>query len=182
MTAPDRPIARLSIPPDAEPHPIVAEMFARIRAAGRRVLNIHRVVGLAPKLMRAQATYAAAMREESSLPRALQELLILRIAQINGSEYEQSAHRGIARSLGVTSEQIRELPNWRDSKLYDERQRAALGFIEQAAASGEVDDTVFAATQAAFSPQEIVEFAVLVAWYVGNSYFVRALRIAPEQE
>ena len=168
--------------PRDEPHPIVAEMFERIRAAGRRVLNIHRVVGLAPKLMRAQATYAQAMREESSLPRALQELLILRIAQINSSEYEQSAHRGIARSLGVTPEQIRELPAWQGSKLYDEHQRVALGFIEQAAASGEVDDAVFAATQEVFSPQEIVELAVLVHWYVGNSRFVRALRIAPEQE
>ena len=182
MTSSDRPIARLSISPQDEPHSIVAEMFARIRAAGRRVLNIHRVVGLAPKPMRAQATYAQAMREESSLPRALQELLILRIAQINGSEYEQSAHRGIARSLGVTPEQIRELPAWQGSKLYDEHQRAALGFIEQAAASGEVDDAVFAATQAVFSPQEIVELAALVAWYVGNSRFVRALRIVPDQE
>jgi len=127
MTSPDRPISRLPIPSQAEPHPILAEMFARIRAAGRRVLNIHRVVGLAPKLLRAQATYAAALRDESSLPRALQELLILRIAQLNNSEYEQSAHRGVALQQGVTAEQIRALPTWRDTTLFDERQRAALG-------------------------------------------------------
>jgi AhpD family alkylhydroperoxidase len=132
--------------------------------------------------MRAQATYAAAMREDAALSRALQELLILRIAQINGSEYEQSVHRPIARSLGITAGQIAALPAWRDAELFDERQRAALGFVEQAAASGEVDDTVFAAAQAQFSTQEIVELAALNAWYVGNSRFVRALRIAPEAE
>ena len=181
MTA-DRPISRLPIPPQAEQHPILVEMFSRMRAAGRRILNIHRVAGLAPKLLRAQATYAAAMREQASLSRALQELLILRVAQINGSEYEQSVHRGVARSLGLAAEQIQALPVWRDSTLFDARQRAGLAYIEQAAAGGEVDDTVFAATQAEFSAQEIVELTALVAWYVGNSRFVRALQITPEAE
>lgn len=178
----DRPIARLPIPPQAEQHPILAEMFGRIRAAGRRVLNIHRVVGLSPQLLRAQATYAAAMREESSLPRALQELLILRVAQINNSEYEQSVHRGVARGLGVTAEQIGALPAWRNATVFDARQRAALGFVEQAAATGEVDDAVFAAAQAVFAAREIVEIAALVAWYVGNARLVRALRIELEAE
>ncbi len=178
----DRPIARLPIPPQAEQDPILAEMFGRIRAAGRRVLNIHRVVGLSPQLLRAQATYAAAMREESSLSRALQELLILRIAQINNSEYEQSVHRGVALKLGVTAEQIGALPAWRNATVYDARQRAALGFVEQAAATGEVDDTVFAAAQAVFAAREIVEIAALTAWYVGNARLVRALRIEREAE
>ena len=153
-----------------------------MRAHGRRILNIHRVVGHAPKLLRAQATYAAAMREESSLPRGLQELLILRIAYINGSEYEQSVHRNIAMAHGVSAEKIKSLPTWRDASFFDERERAALGFVEQAASTGEVDDATFAATQAIFTAQEIVEIAALVAWYVGNSRLVRALRIAPEPE
>lgn len=177
-----QPISRLPLSPQAEEHPILVEMFGRIRAAGRRVLNIHRTCGLAPKLLRAQATYAAAMRDESSLPRAFQELLILRVAQINNSEYEQSVHRGIALGLGITAEQIRALPTWRDAAVFDARQRAALAFVEQAALTGEVDDAVFAATQGVFSAQEIVEIAALTAWYVGNSRFVRALRIAPERE
>ncbi len=153
-----------------------------MRAHGRRILNIHRVVGQAPKMLRAQATYATAMREESSLPRDLQELLILRIAQVNGSEYEQSVHRSIAMAHGVSAEQIGTLTTWRDASFFDERERAALGFVEQAASTGEVDDAVFAATRAIFSAQEIVEIAALVAWYVGNSRLVRALRIAPEPE
>ena len=181
MPSTERPLSRLPAAAEAE-NPILAEMFGRIRAAGRRILNIHRVVGLAPKLLRAQATYAAAMREDAALPRALQELLILRVAQINNSEYEQSVHRPIARALGVTAEQIEALPGWQHATVFDTRQRAALGFVEQAAASGEVDETVFAAARAVFSPQEIVELAALTAWYVGNSRVVRALRIEPEQE
>jgi 4-carboxymuconolactone decarboxylase len=166
----------------AEPldDPILAEMFARIRAARGRLLNIHRVVGLAPKILRAQASYARALREESSLPRGLQELLILRIAQVNDSAYEQSVHRPIARDCGVSAEKLDALASWSTASAFEPRERAALRFVDQAARSGEVDDEVFQALQEVFSPREIVELTALVGWYVGNSRFVRALQIAAE--
>lgn len=160
--------------------PILADMFARIRATRGRVLNIHRVVGLAPKLLRAQASYARALREESSLPRGLQELLILRIAQVNDSAYEQSVHRPIARDCGVSAAKLEALPSWSASSVFEPCERAALHFVDQAARSGEVDDAAFQALRETFSPREIVELTALVGWYVGNSRFVRALHIAPE--
>jgi 4-carboxymuconolactone decarboxylase len=168
----------------AEPadDPILAEMFARIRATRGHVLNIHRVVAQAPKMLRAQAAYARALREESSLPRGLQELLILRIAQVNDSDYEQTVHRPIARACGISAEKIAALHTWGAASVYELRERAALAFVDQAAKSGEVEDRVFQVLRQAFSPQEIVELAALVAWYVGNSRFVRALRIASEEE
>jgi 4-carboxymuconolactone decarboxylase len=160
--------------------PILADMFARIRASRGHVLNIHRVVGLAPKLLRAQASYARALREESSLPRGLQELLILRIAQVNDSAYEQSVHRPIALACGVSAEKLDALPSWSTSAVFEPRERVALRFVDQAARSGEVEPDVFAALRETFSPREIVELTALVGWYVGNSRFVRALQIAPE--
>jgi alkylhydroperoxidase family enzyme len=57
-----------------------------------------------------------------------------------------------------------------------------LGLTEQAARSGEVTDDVFAAARSVFSPQEIVELTALIAWYVGNSRFVRALQVASEAD
>src|SRR5215831_20518036 len=95
------PISRIGGAPEEPDDPDLAEMFARIRGARGHVLNIHRVVGHAPKMLRAQAAYARALREDSSLPRDLQELLILRVAQVNDSAYEQSVHRPIAVKCGV---------------------------------------------------------------------------------
>ena len=177
---PPRAVSRLGDIAEPLGDPILAEMFARIRATRGHVLNIHRVAGQAPKMLRAQAAYARALREDSSLPRDLQELLILRIAQVNDSAYEQSVHRPIALRCGASQAQIDALPGWDASTLYDARARAALRFVDQAARSGEVADGVFQALRQEFSPQEIIELAALVAWYVGNSRFVRALRIASE--
>ena len=174
------PVSRLGYVPEPVDDPILDEMFARIRASRGHLLNIHRVVGLAPKVLRAQASYARALREESSLPRGLQELLILRVAQVNDSAYEQSVHRPIARDCGVSTEKLDALPSWSASLLFEPREQVALRFVGQAARSGEVDEDVFRALQEVFSPREIVELTALVGWYVGNSRFVRALQIAPE--
>jgi alkylhydroperoxidase family enzyme len=182
MTAPGHPVSRLGVASESSGDPVLAEMYARIRAVRGRVLNIHQVCGMAPKLLRAQSAYAIAMREEASLPRDLQELLIMRVAQVNNSEYEQSVHRSIAIKCGVAPAKLDVLPLWRESSLFDARERAALAYVEQAGRNGEVDDATFAAAQNSFSPQEIVELTVLVAWYVGNARFVRALRIATETE
>jgi 4-carboxymuconolactone decarboxylase len=176
------PISRLGGAPEEPDDPGLAEMFQRIRASRGHVLNIHRVVGHAPKMLRAQAAYARALREESSLPRDLQELLILRVAQVNDSAYEQSVHRPIAIECGASREKIDTLGAWRASSLFDARERAALGLVEQVARSGEVADDVFAAARSVFSPREVVELIALIAWYVGNSRFVRALQVASEAD
>jgi 4-carboxymuconolactone decarboxylase len=173
-------VSRFGDVPERLDDPILAEMFKRIRETRGHVLNIHRVVGLAPKMLRAQASYARALREESSLPRDLQELLILRIAQVNESAYEQSVHRPIAIACGAPAAKIDALSSWKMSSAYEPRERAALAFVDQAARSGTVDDGTFQALTQMFSPQEIVELAALIAWYVGNSRFVRALQIAVE--
>jgi AhpD family alkylhydroperoxidase len=182
MAESERPVSRLPFVSDSTPDPIVQEQFARIRTQRPRILNIHRVTAYAPKLSRAAGVYATALREQSSLPRDFQELVILRVAQINNSPYEQSVHRPIALVCGASAEQIAALPDWRGSTLFNARERAAFAFVEQAARSGDVDDAAFAGLRAEFTPQEIVELTSLIAWYVGNSRFVHALRIEPEPE
>jgi 4-carboxymuconolactone decarboxylase len=180
LTDPSHFISRFGDMPEPIDDPILDELFRRIRESRGHLLNIHRVVGQAPKMLRAQAAYARALREESSLPRSLQELLILRIAQINDSAYEQSVHRPIALDCGVSAAKIDALPSWHTSPAFEPRECVALRFVDQAARSGDVEDNVFLALRQAFSPQEIVELTALVGWYVGNSRFVRALQIAAE--
>jgi 4-carboxymuconolactone decarboxylase len=180
MTSEPTAVSRLPALHEPPQDPTVREIFGAIVARGSRILNIHRVVALAPKMIAAQIKYTTAMRQESSLPRPLQQLVILRTLQVNGASYELSVHRGATLALGVPEAKIDALASWRDSPLFDERERAMLAFAEQAAGSGEVDDAVFAMLARVLDPQGIVELATLVAWYVGNSRFTKALRIQPE--
>jgi hypothetical protein len=74
-------LSRLPALPEPPQDPTVRESFAAIVQRGSRILNIHRVVALAPKLIAAQVKYTTAMRQESSLPRPLQQAINARFTK-----------------------------------------------------------------------------------------------------
>ena len=180
MSTSQEPVSRIGGVSEAAGDPILTDLFSHILAKRGHLLNIHQVVAHSPAMLRAQAAYTSAMREDSIVPRDLQELLILRVAQVNGSEYEQTVHRPIAITCGASPAQVEAIAGWRTASVFNAKERAALAFVEQAGGNGEVDDAVFTAARQHFSPRELVEVTALVAWYVGNSRFVRVMRIASE--
>src|SRR5258705_8141599 len=88
-------VSRLPALPEPPHDPTGREISAAIVERGSRILNIHRVVSHAPRMIAAQVKYPTAMRQESSLPRPLQQLVVIRTAQVNGAAYELSVHRRV---------------------------------------------------------------------------------------
>ncbi|MFZ2067501.1 MAG: carboxymuconolactone decarboxylase family protein [Xanthobacteraceae bacterium] len=176
----DTSVSRLPALPDPS-DPYLKEMFAKVRAKGGQPLNIHLVQGFAPKLARVRLDMAYALRYDVVTPALLREMAILRIGQILNSEYELDQHVPLAKACGVTDAQIAALPNWRASALFDERQRALLGYTEAVALhGGEVDDATYAAFAKQFSPQEIVEITITIITYYGTGQLTKALKVKVE--
>jgi len=78
------------------------------------------------------------------LPRRLVELIIVRTAQIVGSNYELNQHIPFMRMCGYSDAEIAAVPKRRVSSLFDDKQRALLGYVDQMASRGDVDDQTFA--------------------------------------
>jgi alkylhydroperoxidase family enzyme len=176
----DTSVSRLPALPDPS-DPYLKEMFAKVRAKGGQPLNIHLVQGFAPKLARARLDMAYALRYDVVTPALLREMAILRIGQILNSEYELDQHVPLAKACGVTDAQIAALPNWRASALFDEKQRALLGYTEAVALhGGEVDDATYPAFAKQFSPQEIVEITITIITYYGTGQLTKALKVKVE--
>jgi alkylhydroperoxidase family enzyme len=176
----DTSVSRLPALPDPS-DPYLKEMFAKVRAKGGQPLNIHLVQGFAPKLARARLDMAYALRYDVVTLALLREMAILRIGQILNSEYELDQHVPLAKVCGVTDAQIAALPNWRASALFDEKQRALLGYTEAVALhGGEVDDATYAAFAKQFSPQEIVEITITIITYYGTGQLTKALKVKVE--
>jgi alkylhydroperoxidase family enzyme len=57
-----------------------------------------------------------------------------------------------------------------------------LGYVEQMAHGGDVDDATFAALQNYFTPQQIVELTYTVGSYYANGLLTKALRIDVETD
>ncbi|MGH8794299.1 MAG: carboxymuconolactone decarboxylase family protein [Stackebrandtia sp.] len=159
------------LPDSTEEHPIVSREFARLRAAGREPLNLHKTAAHAPQLLAPLLDLIHAARHECQTSRRLRELVIVRTAQIEESDYELAHHLRMAREAGIDDSELAALAEWRDSGRFDERERAALAFAEHIAAGSRRDD---AALDRLFTPREIVELTMTASCYVMIARAIRA--------
>lgn len=171
------------LPPLPQPlDPILQDIFDKRRAMGGAVINLILTTGHAPKFTRASGAVAFMIRFETSTPRRLIELVIFRTAQIVGSDYELNQHRPLMKMCGYSDQQMAEAADWRRSTLFDDKQRAVLGYVDQMANGGNVDDPAFGDLSRFFTPQQIVEISYTVGTYYGTGLLTKALKIQLESD
>jgi AhpD family alkylhydroperoxidase len=139
-------------------------------------VNLYKALGNHPGLVAAWTEFANSIRHDSKTPRALRELMILRTAQIARSEYEWAHHLRMARKAGVGETQIAELAQWRESRSFDARERAALALTEGVMACN-VTDAMHAEVKRHFSDAEFVELSLTAAFYAMVSRMLDAMRV-----
>jgi alkylhydroperoxidase family enzyme len=171
------------LPPLPQPvDPLLQDMFDKRRAMGGAIINLILTNGHAPKFTRASGAMAFTIRFETSTPRQLIELVIFRTAQIVGSDYELNQHAPFMKMCHYSNEQIAEVSDWQRSKLFDDKQRALLGYVEQMANGGNVDDPTFAEFSRFFTPQQIIEISYTVGTYYSTGLLTKALKIRLETD
>lgn len=101
---------------------------------------------------------------QSGLEDSLMELVKIRASQINGCAFCLHMHTAAARKQGETEERLFLLDAWRDSPLYTERERAALGWTEALTLLAETraPDDAYQALQAQFTAEEQVTLTLLI--------------------
>jgi AhpD family alkylhydroperoxidase len=97
------------------------------------------------------------LSESVALDHGLRRLLELRASEINGCAFWLDMHWKDARAAGETEERLYMLSAWRESKLYDAGERAALALCEAMTqiARTHVPDEVWDRAEAAFSEEEL---------------------------
>jgi alkylhydroperoxidase family enzyme len=175
------PVSRLPAHPDPLP-PAVQELFAERVKRGGKVLNVHHTFAHAPKLSAASMQMAMALRFETSTPRVLIELAIVRSAQIAQGAYELKQHKPMLLAQGFSQAKYDALENWRASSLFDDKERAVLTFCDEMADRGKVTDATFAQLGRFFTPQQVMELAFAFGTYYGTALIMNAMRIKLETD
>ena len=176
-------MARISLIEEAA-HPELAELIARIKA-GRRggLLNVYKLLLHSPALAQTWFDHNSAVRWQTKLSGRLREIIIVRIAHLNGVDYVLAQHvPGLAVAEGLTLPECEALANWRATDLFDLRERAALAYAEAMTLSTSVSDEVFADVRRHFDDREIVELSVLIGTYIMHNRVMKALAIDLEPE
>jgi len=172
-------VARLPLL-DAEPaDQITAEVFETFRTEGRDPIALYRVLAHSPRMLRAYAGLARGLRYEAQTPRPLRELLILRTAQLTGSQYEWAHHRAMGAANGVAEEKVAELASWTTSERFDATERAALRCVDEIHSIA-LSDEAFASLEAAVGPAATVELVLLASFYEAVARMIQALGLVVE--
>jgi AhpD family alkylhydroperoxidase len=161
---------------EAPEDPLAREQFEKL-AAGRGILNLHRMMAYAPALMKASGDMAMAFRNEAILARALAEIAVLRTAQVAHCDYEWERHVPLARAAGVSERQIAEVGRWQQSAAFNPKEKAVLKYAETLAGGARIDDQIFAELQQHLPPRAIVALTMLVGFYVSTAIFINALAV-----
>src|ERR671926_391907 len=113
--------------PYADPErPEVRTLAERIKAERGGVLHLYRMLLHSPAVAEGWLAYLTAIRHRGALPGRLRELVIMRVAVLNGAPYEADQHAPIALREGLTRAQLDALADWAGSCLFDARERAVL--------------------------------------------------------
>jgi AhpD family alkylhydroperoxidase len=102
--------------------------------------------------------------EAMGLETSLMELVKIRASQINGCASCLHFHTRNARSAGETEARIYVLGGWRDSPLFTDRERAALGWTEALTQLGNwhAVNEAYEPVAAQFTPEEQIALNLLV--------------------
>lgn len=127
---------------------------------------------MTPRLDNPSALFPAGFKAMVALEQALAqtidpdllELVKLRASQINGCAYCIYMHTTDLRKRGVDEMKLYLLNAWRDSCLYSDRERAALGWTEALTrvADGGAGDEAYAALAAQFHEEERVQLTFAI--------------------
>ena len=104
---------------------------------------------------------------ESAIPALTQELVKIRASQINGCAYCTDMHTKDAAAAGETQLRLNLIAVWREAKVFNEAERAALELAEQgtriADVPGGVSDEAFQNAAKHYDDDQLAALVCLIA-------------------
>jgi 4-carboxymuconolactone decarboxylase len=165
--------------PPVEPgtRPELAGIERGILAERGRVSLLYQVLLNSAPIAEGWEKMLSAVRNRSSLPASLRELVILRVAVLNGASYEFDAHRPHAEQAGVSRQKIDALREERLGAQFTLEERAVLELTDAMTRDIRVPDDLFDSLRQHFDARGLVDLVATVAAYNMVSRFLVALNI-----
>ena len=158
--------------------PELAEIEGRILAERGRVSLLYQVLLNSAPIASGWERMLTAVRNQTSIPGDLREIVILRVAVLNRAEFEFDAHAPIAAREGVSPEKVAALRDRELGDVFDEGERLVLELTDAMTRDVEVPDAVMDRLQRSYDAGGLVELVATVAAYNMVSRFLVALRVS----
>lgn len=164
-------------------HPELATQEAQIMAARGRISDLYQVLLNSPPIAHGWEQMLSAVRNKSSLPADLRELVIVRVAVLNKADFEYQAHVPIALREGATQSMIDAVTNaaylapMPSSANLSDAQQVALLLTDSMTRDIVVSDSLFTEVKKHFDAQGQIDLVATIAAYNMVSRFLTAFHI-----
>lgn len=149
---------------------------------GNPNLNLYKTLAHHPTLLSSWIDFAYSLRHDCRTSRQLRELMILRGAQLCQSNYEWFQHEQMAKQCGITMDKINAIQQWRESSLFDARERIVLTLMEVLIDNGgKMTDELDQELKKHFPDDEYLELVLTGSFYAMVPRVLTSLRIPIEK-
>ncbi|BBX48773.1 hypothetical protein GCM10009641_01810 [Mycobacterium cookii] len=167
------------IPPaDLEAQPASIRDFTTRRGK----LNAFRILANAPRVFAGWTQLVDELFDSPTFSPRTREAVILRVAHLQRSRYELSQHTGIARSAGLTEQQINAILGDLDADDFTDTERLVLDLVTELCTARRLTDDSFAACRAALGDEALTELLMIVSCYYGLALVLNAVDVDPDTD
>ncbi len=157
--------------------------FAQVSGlvAGTAPPHLFLTLGRHRRLFRGWLRFAAQLMPGGRISRRDTELVILRVGERTGCEYELAQHRRLARRAGVSDAEIARVAEGPGAPGWSERDRMLLTVADELHDRRDLDDETWTLLRSHLDEVEAIELVLLVAHYEMLATAIGALRIQPDR-
>ena len=157
--------------------PELADIEKSILAQRGRISDLYRVLLNSGPLASGWEAMLTAVRNKSSVPADLRELMILRVAVVNRAPYEFDAHVPHAQKAGVSDAKIAAVRETVIGSVFSESEALVLELADTMTHNIDVPEALMDSLKARLDARGVVETVATVAAYNMVSRFLVALHI-----
>lgn len=157
-------MARIPYVDPATGTPDQQEYCKELLSTRGRLSHIFLALANVPPLGRGVLAMATSLRRSTVLPRRYREIAVVAVGIETGADYELQHHWHSARQVGISQEQLLDLPRYQTSPLFTQEEKAIVDFAIASTRHCKVPDAVWEAL-AFLGDDGRLELTLTVAWY-----------------
>jgi len=139
-------------------------------------LNLSRLLSHAVTMQPGISAAVQGMMGGIEVPPLERQICVLAVLHLDRGAYEWAQHMQVSKMMGIPDAKVEAIADDRfGDPVFDDREKALLAFTRQVVKTVRVDDFVFNAVAAFYSPRQIVELIHVIGLYM---LFVRVSEVA----
>jgi 4-carboxymuconolactone decarboxylase len=145
--------------------------------ACRGALNVFRLLANAPNVFAGWTQMVDEIFASPTFSARTREVIILRVAHLQGSRYELAQHVTLARAAGLTEHQISAIADTGDldAAEFSHTERTVIDIITELCTTHRLRDDSFAMAHALFGDEALTELLMIVSCYYGLALVLNAV-------